>query len=126
MQLTMTFLIFMMLLGCASDPGCVRVSYYDYGDVGCLQHVYQFRGKYYPGHGGIIVVDKYLGDGNRSTFEQCSNPADMPANIYPVIVEDGLSSWVLSGDGYKDFVDVVPHIITQKALSRLTSPKKGD
>ena len=43
-------LLFAILLSaCSAQNKCVRVAYYDYGNEGCIQHIYQFEGKYYPG-----------------------------------------------------------------------------
>jgi hypothetical protein len=120
-------MVALALSACASNPKCVRVAYYDYGTEGCIQHIYQFSGKYYPGqignNKGLVMVDKYLGIGNVSMFEQCADPADLSDGWYNVLIDEGQGTWVLSGEGHKGVVTVVPIAITQKALSRITAPK---
>ena len=127
MRYMLMLIVVLSLSACASQPKCVRVAYYDYGDVGCIQHIYQFKGKYYPGdlgnNKGLVLVDKYLGDGNTSMFEQCADPADLAGGWYSVLIDEGKGTWVLTGEGYKGVIDVLPNSITQKSLSIIVAPK---
>jgi hypothetical protein len=128
MKLLLILAATLMLTACASQPKCVRVAYYDYGNVGCLQHIYQFQGKYYPGNlgnnKGMIIADKYLGDGNASMFEQCTDPADLSGGWYSVLIDEGMGTWVLTGEGYRGVVDVLPNSIVQKSLFRIVTEVK--
>jgi hypothetical protein len=117
----------LLISACASSPKCVRVSYFDYGDIGCIQHIYQFQGKYYPGalgnNKGIVLVDKFLGDGNSSMFEQCKEPADLKEGWYTVTIDEGKGTWILNGEGYKGQIDIFPNVVTQTALSKVIKSK---
>ena len=117
-------LLAVLLSACSTQNKCVRVSYFDYGDIGCIQHIYQFSGKYYPGkignNKGMVLVDKYLGDGNTSMFGQCADPADLSEGWYSVLIDEGRGTWVLDGEGYGGNIIIRPSVITQKALSVIT------
>lgn len=119
-NMKLLILLFAVLLSaCSAQNKCVRVAYFDYGNIGCIQHIYQFQGTYYP-NSKIVITNKYLGDGNTSMFEQCTNPADLSEGWYSVLIDEGMGTWVLNGEGFKGKVDIFPNAITQKALAKIT------
>lgn len=122
LRLLIMLIVAFVLSGCGSGKKCVRVAYYDYGDNGTFQHLYQFKGTYTPYrfwiYDGIVTVGAYLGEGTRSMFEQCADPAVLDGH-YPVLIDEGQGTWVLNGRGFGGSIDIMPNSIPHKFLAKV-------
>lgn len=142
MKKVIMFVILCFMFGsCVSTPKRVDVAYFDYGDEGIFQHLYWFQGDLYEESfyifKGVVIVDKYLGEGGFKFRNGVKNPERVKEGWYSVHIPDSLGypdkqakcepgycgDYILHGQGFGDAIFITPNNIPQKHLKRITKNK---